>query len=109
MVHEAHAAQISVTGALGDRLTVGEVSFGIDPEFAVGADHSEVVIRDRAPMFVPRITIGIQRTLVSGERLLEFTLNICDDSEILFDARPEFLARSANLEGADKALSRVAE
>jgi len=99
VVQQAQPLQVHVADQLGELPALAEVAVRVLPQVAVGADHAEVVVGDREAFLVASALVRFQGALVVSHRLVVLSLDRREDAEILLDARAQWGALAAQLQG----------
>jgi len=73
----------------------------------VGAHHAQVVIGDRAAVLVAAAAVRVERAFVPRHGLVQLTLDVGDDPEILFGTRAQRLTRASEVQYFEERLARV--
>jgi hypothetical protein len=82
-----------------------EIKVSVIPELSVSADHAEVMVGDGAPAAVVNALESQKRLLVMRQRLGQCSLNVGDDTQVLFSAAAELRPSAIQLERTVKLLS----
>src|SRR5947208_3306048 len=83
VVDQTQGLQVHVAHALGEGAALPEIAVrGFEPA-PVGAHHPEIVVGDGTAMLVPAVAVRRERALVAGQRLVQLSLDVGDDAEVL--------------------------
>ena len=109
MIDQTEPLEIGIAQPLGDGTALLEVILGGVEQLAVGADHAEVVIRERAAVLIAGFLAGLEGAPVADQRFLHVALDVGENAEVLLHARTQRLARAAQGERLEEGLARLVQ